>query len=213
MSTTHQSPAGQQLEPNEFLVVLDYTGNVMSAQRVLEISADFLDALEKLDSVLLGSLSESVKHWYGLEGLTESCIRIKLAQWLARIDDKDLRDLNIHKMRGEFLVWAKSSLLRLLGEHPDNPIEDELDTFSRQLPEMAAATQCPQLQEYLPPDPQSLAEAIQEFLRALQTLREKAGIESIKYACVKEGERLNTALQISQINIDHMFKQPDGPTM
>lgn len=212
--TTHQRPQGcDGLASDEFCVVLHNNGERMPDQRAQDIAGRFLDALEELDTVLLGSLSQDMRHKLSPEAIWQSSIGMRVAQVLVRINKEDLKNLNIRRMLGAFLMHLRYLLLRSIAKKEGLPSVAALEKLVAESQENAEDTKLSQLEGYRGPDTEELAHAIRKFTEALNRLHQDAGLTSMEFSCSYGTITLNTQIKITKNDVDRLFDKPAGPRM
>lgn len=213
MKTHHGPQRCDGLASDEFCVVLHYVRGRMLAQSPKATAGMFIEALQGLDIVLLGSLSQDMRSKLTLEDIWEGSIGMRFAQVLRRINDEDLKNLNIRRILGGFLVHLKYLLLRSIAKKEGLPSVRSLENLADESQEIAEDTKLSQLRGYRGPAPEELAHASREFTEVLNRLHQERGITSMEFTCSYGTITLNTKIKITKNDVDSLFDKRAGPRM
>lgn len=144
----------------EIGVVIDYTPGKTPAVNVLQAAMLMVEALDKLDSVLLSSVDTSLEPVSVLNDVQHSSLKMLLARVLRNVPDDAIRTLDWKKWIGTILVDGKYKLLQHLGD--DAP---EIGIALKQLESNYKAPPG-QLLDFHPPSVGEVIDALESFAKA-----------------------------------------------
>lgn len=162
---------GEDRTPN-FCVYLDFPPDVVNPQRLFQVAANYITALQSLDAVLVKSIDSEIQTVLLLEEIKAGSLKIFLKQALSSIDDENLRNMEWKPQVGKYLVKAKHCLLRKLSENNGLPQKEQLKALSGELHRLARETEVKRLPVYRAPSVEELAEGAKNISEALRPLKD-----------------------------------------
>lgn len=147
----------------EIGIVIDYVPGVSVAVDVLQGAMRLIEAIDKLDKVLLSSVDTSLEPVSVLNDVQHSSLKMLLARALRHLPDDHLGGLDWKKWVGGLLVKGKYKLLQKL--------DADAPEIQRTLLELESDyRKAPLLIGYTPPSVADVQEALSDVGRARDTL-------------------------------------------
>lgn len=149
-------------------------------------------ALESLDQHLVVSVSPLIDTFLVIEGLELGSVRARLKALLKSIDDDGIKDLDIKKVIGSYLVKAKYSLIKRL-ERADEIAQLNVMEVQAGLLGAAEASGVHLLQGYTPPSLRQVATDVEAMQEALEPLENG---DLVTYISAEGRARFNSQLRV-----------------
>lgn len=157
-------------------LVLDiaYKDGNGSAARAFEIAAKLIHALEDMDRVFSQSIHLELETALIVEDLQKSSVKVFLKNVLKGLPDEALKDGDVKKLIGHYLLKAKYAAIRWLDEEEKEhrPISD----LTEEVAQLAKETDLRHLPDYPAPNPARLAQPLDGFQEAKREFREGEGL-------------------------------------
>lgn len=169
--------------------------------RSFEVLSGLTAALESMDQHLALSASLLISTVLTIEDIEFGSIRLRLKTLLESIDDDGIKELDIKKVIGGYLVRAKYRLIALL---EDRPALNQLQAVEIQsaLVEVAHSAGLSQLPTYSPPSVRQIAGDIEAMQQALAPLTRE---DSVVYISQAGRARFNQGLQLSAGDLEALL--------
>lgn len=144
----------------DFAFEIDFARGEGSASRVFIAIHEFIQACEKLDAELVGSIDSNIETVMVLEDIEAGSIKTWLRNMLVATDDDALKTIDWKPAVGKYLVRAKYAVLRWID---DGSTPKTLPQLGREIQELARETDVRHLPDYSPPSPRALLDAVRDF--------------------------------------------------
>lgn len=148
----------------DIVLKIDYDPEVGSAARVFEIAADLIRSLEDMDRVFSQSIHLELETALVVEDLQKSSLKIFLRNVLRGIPDDALKEADIKKLIGHYLLKAKYAAIRWLDELERG--HRKITDLTEEVARLARETDLRRLPDYPPPNPARLAQPLDRFQEA-----------------------------------------------
>jgi hypothetical protein len=146
---------------SEITIKINYDAEVGSAARIFEIAADLIHSLEDMDRVFSQSIHFGLETALVVEDLEKSSLKIFLKNVLRGIPDDALKDVEVRKLIGHYLVKAKYAALRWLDKPEDKDLK--ITDLTEEIERLARETDIRHLPDYPPPNAARLAQPLDRF--------------------------------------------------
>lgn len=157
----------------DVVLKIDYDEN-SSAAHAFEMAAKLIHALEDLDRVLSQSISRELSTALIVEDLEKSSLKIFLKNVVEGLPDEALKDGDLKKFVGHYLLKGKYAAIRWLDQPEDEP--KRLNDLTDEIARLAAETELRHLPDYPPPNPTRLSQPLDRFQEAKKMFGEKEGL-------------------------------------
>lgn len=154
----------------DFALRFDFDRGSRDPSRVFLILSDLIKALEDTDKTLINSIDANIKPVFLLEDIEEGSILVWLKAVLESVDDDGLRELNLAKIAGGYLVKAKYALIDFISKRAAIASVEEVQELQAGLLEIANETKDNELMVYPPPNLSELLENIGKIQAPLNRL-------------------------------------------
>ncbi len=148
----------------DIVLKIDYNEGSSSAAHAFEIAAELIRSMEQLDQVLTQSIHPQLSTALVVEDLQKSSLKIFLKSVLEDVPDEALKDANIKKLVGHYLLKSKYAAIRWLDKSDDEP--KQISDLTTEISEFAKETDLRHLPDYPPPNPSRLAQPLDRFQEA-----------------------------------------------
>lgn len=175
----------------ELSFYIDFESGVGRPQRVFESAVELISAFQLIDETLCESFG-NVKSEMHLEEIAGGSIKGTLRTILSNIDDSDIRDLNIKRIIGGFLLQAKYRILEWANADENQRTPRRLSALSSELQAAAQATNVKLLPDYSKPSMEKLAHSISKISNAKSAL-----IDQDRVFLIDDDRRLEVTAHIS----------------
>ena len=99
-----------------FGIEIDFQKNTASPSRVFKTMSELIDSFEKLDKDLIGSIDPRIKPVALIEDIEAGSIKAWLKYVFESIPDEGLKELDLKKVLGKYLVKAKYLIINFCNE-------------------------------------------------------------------------------------------------
>ena len=140
----------------EFGVRIDFRKGEANPQRVFQATVAMINALQRLDRALCGSIDVSIEPLMVLEEIEAGSLVVWLKNVLHRLDDHALLELDWKPLIGKYLVRAKYAYVNWANKGDG---ERTLNALAKEFQTIAAETDVKRFPDYAPPSTAALAEA------------------------------------------------------
>ena len=185
-----------------FCVHIDFKPGLENPQRLFQTSANYIEALQSIDRLLISSIESDIKTVFLLEELEIGSLKIWLRSFLKIIDDDALKNLDWKPAVGRYLVKGKYLLLKACGETKTLPTEDKLVTIASELHELAKETGVRRLPVYKKISVSDIANEALVISDALKNLSEN---ESITFISDDGEAKINSEFKVVQEDINRLL--------
>lgn len=162
----------------------------------------FYEVLNDFDKIVVRNIGQNFVSEYGLEDVEFSSLKTKLAQILKSIPDELLKDLQLKKIIGYFLIKAKYRLIKMLADNKEisnkEQIQKVADEVNKDIKEIGESYQIivTHVNNYI------ILNAIDDLVKETNNLRDKELLEYKSKAgntFVQKGVYLNKSKILSEL--------------
>lgn len=148
----------------DIILRIDYDESASSAAHAFEIAAELIRSLEDLDELLTQTISAQLTTALIVEDLKKSSVKIFLRNVIKKLPDEALRDGDVKKLVGHFLLKGKYAAIKWLDQTEDDP--RRLEDLTDEIAYLAKQTDLRQLPDYPPTNQSRLAQPLDRFQEA-----------------------------------------------
>ncbi|MBS0383727.1 MAG: hypothetical protein JSS00_00080 [Proteobacteria bacterium] len=194
----------------DFAFYIDFKRGTGSPSRVFTATSEFIRACERFDRELLKSIDSRIETVLILEDIEAGSLKTWLRNQLVAADDDALKKMDWKRLVGKYLVDAKYAALRFLD---DGSAPRELPKLSREIQQIAAATDVRHLPDYAPPSPRALLDALKDF----QSVKDALSIDDrAKYIAGERQLEINLSVrwnvdEIEALAVKQVMRSPPSP--
>lgn len=142
----------------DIVLKIDYDEAGSSAAHAFELAAELIRSFEQLDQVLLQSIHPQLTTALIVEDLEKSSLKIFIKNVLEDIPDEALREADLKKLLGHYLIKAKYAAIRWLDQDEDEP--KRIGDLTSEIAKLAKETDARHLPDYPAPNPSRLAQPL-----------------------------------------------------
>ncbi|MVO16090.1 hypothetical protein [Parasedimentitalea huanghaiensis] len=161
-------------EQADLILKIDYDETFGSAARAFEIAAELIHALEDLDRIFSQTIHAGLRTSLIVEDLQKSSLKLFLKNVVEDIPDEALKEADLKKLLGHYLIKAKYAAVRWLDEPKSN--HKSIRDLTEEVAFLAKETDLRRLPDYPPPNPVRLAQPLDRFQETKKRMRETEGI-------------------------------------
>lgn len=193
----------ERIDPRaDFGLKIDFIKDTRDPGRVFRAFSGLIKFCESTDTTLLRSIDINVKPILLLEDIQEGSIIIWLKTFLESIDDDAIKDLELKKIIGSYLVKAKYVIIDFIEKRTTITSSSEIIELQAELVETARETQTSPLGIYSPPSVIELLENIQEIQSAVSELQPE---DKVYYLSPSSSVPINLSFNVSPESIDDLI--------
>lgn len=145
----------------DIVLKINYDPLIGSAARAFEIAAELIHSLEDMDRVLAQTIHLDLETALIVEDLEKSSLKIFLRNVLKGIPDDALKDVDVRKLIGHYLVNAKYAAIRWLDEPEES--KRAISDLTEEIARIAKDTDIRHLPDYPAPNPARFAQPLDKF--------------------------------------------------
>lgn len=160
-----------------FELYIQFEPNSPQPEKVFSATSALIKAFGELDSVLLSSISTSIKTEFRLQEVEGGSLRVWLARALLEVNDANMAEAEWWKVLGKFLVYTKYDIIQWLLGKNSIKTADEIAEVARIANARAVETGILQLPSYAPVNQEKLTGAIHSITKAVEMLGDGEGAE------------------------------------
>jgi hypothetical protein len=158
----------------DIVLKIDYDEESASAAHAFELAAEIIRSLEDLDRVLTQSIDPQLTTALIVEDLEKSSLKIFLKSILEGLPDDALKDADIKKLVGHYLLKGKYAAIRWLDQKDEEP--RQLSDLTEEISRLAKETDLRHLPDYPPPNPNRLAQPLDRFQETKKKFQSNEGL-------------------------------------
>jgi hypothetical protein len=186
----------------DFCIKLDFPRGTRNPQHLLKSAADYIEALNSLDSLLVSSIDTQIKPVFVLEEIEIGSIKLWVKQILEAINDNALENIDWKPAVGKYLVKGKYALLKHLEGKSSLTDRVGLETVARDISIAATETGVRKLPAYKAISAADLAQEARKISEALKSLDEDS---TITFQSDDGDSTLSTMLVVTHEEIANLF--------
>ncbi|WP_018882130.1 MULTISPECIES: hypothetical protein [unclassified Thioalkalivibrio] len=162
---------------DQYELYLDYQRGAGDPARIFHVTGGMIDALSALDKDLASVISASCIPHVELSDIEVSSLRTKLRNFLEDLPDEALKNVDVRRLVGHFLIKAKYAVIRWCEDKESIDDINEVRSLEEQIENLAHETDIKQLPAYSPIDRRSLLHHINSITNILRYLGEHDKLE------------------------------------
>ena len=178
-----------------FILKIDFKKGEGPASRIFAAAHSFTSACERFDRHLVESIDENMMTQLVIENIEPGSVRAILKNVLVHADDQALKDLDIKRIIGAYLVKEKHHFIKKI---ENKEVVLSLPDISGELQKIAAETDVRHLPDYRPLDQKTIIDSISDFQNVKDHLIEGDSITIIS----DEGEvdvNINRRIKVEEM--------------
>lgn len=181
--------------PNDvdFAIYIDFKKDLERPQRVFQTAEALIRALQKIDSLLCGSIDSKITPVMMLEEIESGSLKIWLKNTLEAVDDQALKELNWKHIVGKYLVKAKYVIINWCNNGQQNENKESLLKLSNEIKKIAHETNVRYLPDYKALSVPELVDSIKDISQAKNFLDKQ---DKLQYIAGSDEEPLDFNLSI-----------------
>lgn len=161
----------------EFSIYIDFKKSEGEPSRVFRSMASLIETFESIDKEFLGMLGTTAATELVLDDIEVGSLRAWLRNVLSDIPDEALKDGEIKKLLGHFLLKAKYQLVGWLAENPEITTIEQVRELEAELVTLAEETDIKQIPAYNTPNTRVLLSQVNKIKQAISLLDERDTVE------------------------------------
>jgi len=197
-------------EGADFYIKIDFQKGKGSPSRVFRAMSDLIDALQATDQSLIKSIDAKLKPVLLLEDVESGSIKAWLKQAIESIDDEGLKEADVKKILGAYLVRAKYLIVNFLDKKTDIKGTQEIATLESDLLKLAEATDVKRIPAYQPISREALVRDIARINEALTPLNDD---DRVQLVTGEDSTNFNLALHIAPETIEDLITSETIPSV
>ena len=162
-----------------FCLKVDFDKKSDRPERVFDGIAGMIRSFQELDHTLINCVDGEIKPVLMLENIEAGSIKVWLRQQLEKIPDSAIKDGEIKKAIGHFLVDAKYALIQYLDERTTLSDRADVQTLEQKILDVARETKVNQLDCYHSPKIEGLLDSMQKISAVAKNMGPKDRIAII----------------------------------
>lgn len=177
----------------DFAIYIDFKKDLERPQRVFQTAEALIRALQKIDSLLCGSIDSTITPVMMLEEIESGSLKIWLKNTLEAFDDQALKELNWKQIVGKYLVKAKYVIINWCNNGQQNENKESLLKLSNEIKKIAHETNVRYLPDYKALSVPELVDSIKDISQAKNFLDKQ---DKLQYIAGSDEEPLDFNLSI-----------------
>ena len=177
----------------DFAIYIDFKKDLERPQRVFQTAEALIRALQKIDSLLCGSIDSKITPVMMLEEIESGSLKIWLKNTLEAVDDQALKELNWKHIVGKYLVKAKYVIINWCNNGQQNENKESLLKLSNEIKKIAHETNVRYLPDYKALSVPELVDSIKDISQAKNFLDKQ---DKLQYIAGSDEEPLDFNLSI-----------------
>lgn len=182
----------------QFGIFIDYDKETGNPIRIFKTLSSILDAFEKIDKTLLGSIDTSIETRILLENIESGSVRSFFACLLKKIPDSAIRDLNYKKIIGEYLVKGKWKFIEFLENKKKIDCIKQIENLREEILILAEETEVLEIPTYSPP---TMPQIINNLKLIKDSTSELIDTDKIEYNTMNKEIEINKNFNINSDEI------------
>lgn len=162
---------GAMPDPTQFCIKIDFERGSEGPSRVFRAMSALIEACEATDRTLLRSITPTLEPILLLEDIETGSLMSIIREALETLDDEALRDGDVKKIIGSYLVKGKHRMVKWLKEREGIESRESLVELQADLLQLAEQTKIKRLAIYEPVSIAKLLENMEQIEVALSNLK------------------------------------------
>lgn len=185
-------------EKADFGIFIDYDTQG-SPTKALRAFSNIIEAFERLDKDLVGSIDSQIKPVTVLEDLEVGSIKGWLKNRLDSVDDDALKELNWKKAVGAYLVKAKYAVVHFLEDKTEITTREQVMGLEAELYRLAEETEVKRFPIYKPIETKKLIGNLKNISESVKVI--EGGQARFEYLAENKSANFNLEIAISPDNL------------
>lgn len=156
--------------PKEFSIYIDFKKSEGEPSRIFRTMASLIETFESIDKEFLGILGTTAATELVLDDIEAGSLRAWLRSVLVVLPDDAIREMEVKKLIGHFLLKAKYKLVKWLEVNPEINSIEQVKVLEGELITLAEETNIRQIPAYNPPNTRLLLSQINQIKQAINLL-------------------------------------------
>ncbi len=182
----------------DFAIFIDYDTQG-SPTKALRAFSNIIEAFERLDRDLVGSIDSKIKPITVLEDLEVGSIKGWLKNRLDTVDDDALKELNWKKAVGSYLVKAKYAVVNFLEDKTEITTREEVMGLEAELYRLAEETEVKRFPIYKPIETKKLIGNLKNISESVKVIEN--GQARFEYIAEHKEANFNMEIELSPDNL------------
>ena len=181
-------------ESDVFEVIIDFEVGG-DPNRIYRTMVDLLESFRNLDGTLTEMIGIEVSESLSLEGIENGSLKTIIRNLIEDVPDKDLREFDVKRLIGHYLIKSKYAVLKWCQETPKLDSPEQVDVLEGELLEIAEESQINRIPAYSPPDRVKLLTDITSIQKSTKHLSEN---DSVYFSSSEGMSRVSNGIEISE---------------
>jgi len=180
-------------EKDVFEIVVDFEVGG-DPNRIYRTMVDLLESFRGLDGTLTEMIGIEVSDSLSLEGIESGSLKTIIRNLVEDVPDNDLRELNVKRLIGHYLIKSKYAVLNWCQETPRLDSLEQVGILEGELLKIAEESQINQIPAYSPPDKVKLLTDITSIQKSTQYLGNN---DSVYFSSEEGVSKVSNGIEIS----------------
>ena len=186
----------------QFGIFIDYDKEYGNPIRIFRTLSSVLSAFEEIDKTLLGSIDTSIETKILLENIESGSVRSFFANVVKLVPDCAIRDLDIKKIIGEYLVRGKWKLIEFLENKEKIDNVKQIENLKEEILVLAKETDVLEIPTYSPP---TLSQITRNLKLINDSTSELIETDIIEYNTMDKEIKFNKNFSINNDDISELI--------
>lgn len=156
----------------DFSIVIDFDKKAPNPSRVFKSMASLIEVFEQFDKDLVKHIDNKIETVLLLEDIEKGSIKAMLVNLLKKIPDDAIKDLDLKKIIGSYLLKGKYILLNALEGKAMITDGKEIEVIEMELQKAAKETGVDKIPTYVPTSKKTIIKNIDNLSKSLDNLDE-----------------------------------------
>lgn len=196
-----ESKNANNIEPDVFEIILDFqTGG--DPNRIYKTMVNLIEAFRSLDGTLAEMIGIEVTDSLALESIQEGSLKTIIRNLLEDVPDGDLRDANIKRLIGHYLIKCKYAVLKWCQETPKLESPEQVKVLEGELLKIAEESNINTIPAYVSPDTMKLLTDITSIQNSTKFLNSN---DSLYFSSLEGGSKISNGIEISETIVNEVL--------
>lgn len=186
----------------DYCITISFKPGIENPQRIFQAAADFIRALQEMDTILLSAIDSKIQPVFLLEKIEEGSLKVWVKQILEAIPDDSIRSLDWKKAVGTYLVKVKHFVLRYLDDNKSLGAHDEFRNLTSKIFDAASSSGALKFPAYKQIPASDVAKGMAKICEAVTPLHEG---ERITISNDDGDSSVDASAQITQEQIEDLL--------
>lgn len=158
---------------SDFCIEIKFDKGTENPSRVFKTMSNLIESFQAIDHDLIIPIDSKIEPVLLLEDIESSSLRAWLINKVKNMPDNILKEGEVKKVIGHYLVKAKYIIIKMLDKKDRIESKDDILQIENDILKLAVETNIRKFPAYVPPDTQKLIKGIENITKALSSLSEK----------------------------------------